>query len=227
MREPQLRHALFMLFIFIIATSTLSVHAQGGQWVLIGDDYFTYIEPLSGHSSWTFNTTHGPNDRWGINCTISGFGFHPTTAIICDEPSYHQWIETGNTHQCQFLQAINYSLHATIDLPHLSQWYFILNNTGPVTLYFSLRITYYHLTTEPTMPPPNLFEGISDLFVYLIIIGLLIFVLIPCICRISCFDLFRWRRNKQPPKKEANSQTIMVVMVPEQLGQHAEDDDDY
>ncbi|MFX1576892.1 MAG: hypothetical protein ACFFCF_06935 [Promethearchaeota archaeon] len=227
MREPQLRHALLVLCIFIIATSTSSVLAQNGQWVLIGEDYFTYIEPLSGHSSWIFNITHGPNDRWGINCTISGFGFHPATVIICDEPGYHQWIETGNTHQCHFVQAINYSLHTTVDLPHPSQWYFILNNSCPVTLYFSLRLTHYHWATGPTMPPPNPFEGISNLFGYLIIIGLVVFILIPCICRVNCFSLFRWRRNKHPPKKMENPQTIIVVMTPEQLERHAEDDDYY
>jgi hypothetical protein len=201
------------------------VNAQDGYWVAVSVDYFTNLEILTNHSAWTFNASRGSNDRWGINYTISGFGFHPTTVIICDEDAYRHWIDTGATDQCHFLWHVNYSLHISVDIPHHSQWYIILNNTGPVTLYFSLQLTHYQWSTTSTTPSPNLFEGISNLIVNLVIIGIIVFVLIPCICRFNCFGFFRRKSKGSSSKKEANSQTVILVITPEQLEQYIEEDE--
>ena len=227
MRGPQLQKHLFLLLILLSVISLYPVNAQDGHWVVVGEDYFTYLETLPGHSAWTFNASRGPNARWGINCTLSGFGFQHATVIICDEAAYQHWVTTGASDQFQFIRHVNYSLHASVDLPHPSQWYFILNNTGPVTLYFSLRLTHYQWNTQITTPSPNLFEGISNLVIYLILLGIILFIIISCVCRFSCCGFFRRSTKNSSSKKESSTPTVILVVTPEQLEQYSEEEDDH
>ncbi|MFX1582797.1 MAG: hypothetical protein ACFFCJ_11375, partial [Promethearchaeota archaeon] len=78
MKVSSLRISIFLLMA-IISVLIHPLSATDEQWVRINDEYQTYFEPLPGYTKWTFNATRGPNDRWGINFTISGFVFHPTT----------------------------------------------------------------------------------------------------------------------------------------------------
>lgn len=227
MRGPQLHQSLFLLLLLLSLVSVFPVHAKDGHWVVVGEDYFTYLETLPGHAAWTFNASRGPSARWGVNCTISGFGFHPTTIIICDEDAYQHWVDTGATDRCHFINSVNYNLHTSVDLPHQSQWFFILNNTGSVTLYFSLRLTHYQWSTQSTTQSPNLFEGIGNLIGYIVIIGIFVLIIIPCVCRFSCCGFFRRRTRKSSSNKEPHSQSVILVMTPEQLEHYREEDDDY
>jgi len=225
MRAKHLRYALIISLMTIIAVSTCSTDAGDGQWIPNGIEYATYFEALGAHSFWTFNTTRGPNDRWGINFTISGFGFQTTPLIICDEFEYQQWTQTGATNQCHFVRSVDYSLHTTVNLSHQSRWYCILINTSPVTLFFSLRLTHYRWTSENPPTTTDIIEGISSLFVYLILIGLIVFVIIPCVCRFSCFRFFRHRTNKNSQSKQGHTPTIIVVTSQEPVNHYAEDED--
>ena len=203
------------------------VNAQDGHWVVVGEDYFTYLDTLSSYSTWAFNASRGPNARWAINCTLNGFGFNPTTVLICDEEAYQHWVTTGSSNECHFICHVNYSLHTSVDLPHHSQWYLILNNPGPITLYFTLRLTHYQWSAQTTTPSPNSFEGISDFFIYFVIIALLLFIILPCICRFSCCGFFRRRTKDSPSKKERSSPTVILVVIPEQLEHYTEEEDDH
>jgi hypothetical protein len=121
---------------------------------------------------------------------------------------------------------VNYSLHTTVDLPYPSQWYCVLNNTGPVTLYFSIHLIHYRrteLTTPTTTIPLN---GISSFFVYLVIFGVIVLIIIPCLCRVSCCGYYRRRPRSKERSKETNSQPIIVVLTPEQPPRYFDDEED-
>ncbi|MFX1566235.1 MAG: hypothetical protein ACFFCH_09610 [Promethearchaeota archaeon] len=225
MKVPPLRISL-MLIIALTSIPILPLSATDEQWVLISVETHTYFESLPGHATWTFNATRGPNDRWAINFTISGFGFHPTTFLVCDESQYHQWQLTGSTFSCHFYQAVNYSLHTTVDLPYQSQWYCVLNNTGPVSLFFSLKLTHYHWAKSTILNSTNPFSGITSLFGYLLIFGIIVLVIIPCICRVSCCGYYRRRSRKEPKTKATTQQPIIVVMTPEYLSPCSVDEED-
>ncbi|MFX1510529.1 MAG: hypothetical protein ACFFBR_09510 [Promethearchaeota archaeon] len=224
MKVSSLRISIFLLMA-IISVLIHPLSATDEQWVRINDEYQTYFEPLPGYTKWTFNATRGPNDRWGINFTISGFVFHPTTFLICDELQYLQWLQTGSSSGCHLDQSVNYSLHTTVDLSHQSQWYCVLNNTGPVTLYFSLHIIHYQ-RLEPTTPTPtNPYSGIINLLGYIIILSIIIFVIIPCICRVSCCGYYRRRPKTESKNKESNAQPIIVVLTPENHPYYTDDEE--
>ncbi len=137
---------------------------------------------------------------------------------------YHQMIQTGSMDQCHFVSSINHSLHTTVDLPHKSQWYLLINNTGPVTLYFTIRLTYYYWAMDPSTPSSPL-ESISRLFIFFVIILLLILIVIPCFCRFSCLGFFRRRTKKHSQNKEVQIQTTIVIMTQEQIEQYNNDED--
>jgi hypothetical protein len=213
LRVLHLHYSLILILLILTAVTPCATEARDEQWTSIGNDYQTFFESIAGYSSWTFNATRGPGNRWGINFTISGFGYHSTTLIVCDESEYQYLIQTSATNHCRFVCSVNNSLDTVVDLPYLSQWYLILNNTGPFTLYFSLQITLYQWTTSTLPTLTNSIADISSLFVYLVLIGLILFVFIPCICRMSS------------EKQQQRNQTIIVVMTPDQLERYTDDED--
>ncbi|MFX1318411.1 MAG: hypothetical protein ACFE9D_12065 [Promethearchaeota archaeon] len=225
MRAQHLRTYLLLLLLFFVIFTISTVDAYEGYWIATGQDYIGYFEPLLGNSQWTFNASRGPTERWGINFTISGFGLHPTTLLVCDEVDYNQWLDTGSSSHCQYTTVVNYSLHTIVDLPHQSQWYFVLNNTGSLTLYFTLRLTRYQWSTNVPTTPTNPVESLSSLFVYILVIGVIVLIVIPCVCNVSCLGFSRRRSKKQVHTKEVHHQTTILVVTPEQLETFNDDEE--
>lgn len=200
---------------------------EEGHWVQIENDYFGYLQSLPGNARWIFNTSRGLNDRWIINFTISGIGFNPTTVLVCNASVYESWLQTSQTHHCLLATPINSSLNAIVDFPYLSQWFFVLNNTSPVTLYFSLRIIHYLWINESTTTPSTDFPtSISSLFSNILLLCILVVVIVPCLCNFSCLSLFRRRSRKRiETEKIYHNQTAIVIITPEQLEQIIQDEE--
>ena len=213
----------FVLLLFTIFTLS-TVEAFEGYWIATGQDYIGYFEPLPGNSQWTFNASRGPTERWGINFTISGFGLHPTTLLVCDQLQYNHWLDTGTSSHCHYSTTVNYSLHIIVDLPQQSQWYLVVNNTGPIFLFFSLRLTRYQWTNDLPSTPTNPVESLSNLFVDILVIGVIVLIVIPCICRVNCLSFSRRRSKKQVQSKKVNHQTTILVVTPKQLETFKDDE---
>ncbi len=228
-----LRVLRLSLMLIIVSVSFCSFHlampqASEGYWTLVDEDYFGLLQSLMGHAQWSYSTSRGPDDRWVINLTISYFGFNPTTVLICDQGGFMHWQETGSSSQCQLVHSVNSSLDTSIDLLYYSRWYFVLNNTGPITLYYTLRITHYHWTTAtlPTNPLDD-FSPFANLIVYVIILGVIVFIIIPCFCNFSCIGRFRRdsKKKRETQEGQQNYNTYLIV-TPDQIQSFIPDEDD-
>ncbi len=218
MRIPRLSMILILVSVSLCCCHLAPSQASEGNWVFVDEDYYGLFQSLAGHAQWGYNTSRGPDDRWVINLTISYYGFNPTTVLICDQEGFTNWQTTGSISQCQLVQSVNTSLDTSIDFLHHSRWYFILNNTGPVTLYYTLRITHYHWTTDPFPTNPlDDFSSLANLFVYVIIFGVVVFIVIPCICNFSCIGRFRRDKRKQRDHEAQHNYNTYLIVTPEQI----------
>lgn len=201
-----IQHLLKCLIFMLIGLNVLSlpsIDAIDGNWILVEEDYTSYSQSLSGYQYWSFNATHGPHDRWVINFSISSLSINPATIFICNETAFESWHQTMNLRQYQFLQRVNKSLHAQIDLTYLSRWYFVVNNTGPFTFYFNLRIAHYHGTTEfPETSPINIASNFGNLLLLIIFLGVIIFIVIPCICNCGCLNRLKGKSKTRHCESE-------------------------
>jgi len=152
LRVARLQYVLILVFLLFVSVSLCKpVHASDGFWVRKDYDYTGIFQSLGGFEEWNFNTSRGPDDRWVINLTISGYGFSPITVLVCNQLGYDQWKQTGSTNQCAFVEAVMLTLDVAVNLTQQSNWFFVLNNTGAVTLFYTLFITHFKWYTE--LPP--------------------------------------------------------------------------
>lgn len=214
MRVARLQYLLVLgIFIFVGFNLSKSVQASEGYWIRNDYDYSGIFQSLSGYEEWNFNATRGPDDRWVINLTISEYGFNPTTVLVCNQLGYDHWKQTGSTNQCELAELVNLTLDAAVNLTQQSKWYFVLNNTGAVTLFYTLFITHYQWISEPpgTMQPDNA-SFFGSFLGYLIIICVLCFLVIPCVCNYSCIG--RWRRGSRKKSEAKEIHNLYYLVTP-------------
>lgn len=204
MRVARLQYSMILVFFLFVSLSLCkSIHASDGAWIRNDYDYTGIFQSLGGYEEWNFNTSRGPKDRWVINLTISGYGFNPTTVLVCNQLGYDHWKQTGSTNQCAFAEAVMLTLDVAVNLTQQSNWFCVLNNTSAVTLFYTLFITHYQLATElPSTAQPDNFSFFSPFLSYLIIICIVCFIIIPCLCNCSCIG----RLRRGPRKKSEDSE---------------------
>jgi hypothetical protein len=195
-----------------------SVAATEGSWQLVDYEYLGLYESLSGNSIWVLNHTRGPDDRWVIDLTISGYGVNPTTVIICDEAGYERWHSTGSTSLCTFVESVNSTLASTVDLTHLSQWYFVMNNTSPAMLYFRLTLARYRWSIEqPITTTSDFLANLGSIIGSLVIIAVVVLFLIPCVCGCGCTRRKRGRRRRTQDSEVHHHYTTYLVVSPDHI----------
>ncbi|MFX0079771.1 MAG: hypothetical protein ACFE8O_11085 [Candidatus Hermodarchaeota archaeon] len=227
MRVARLQYVLMlMIFLFVNVSFYKSVLASNGVWVRTDYDYKGIFQSLDGYEEWSFNRSRGPNDRWVINLTISGYGFNPTTVLVCNQLGYDHWKQTGSTTQCALAEVVIFTLDVAVNLTQQSNWFFVLNNSGAVTLFYTLFITHYQWSTEiPPTAQPDTFSFFGPFIIYLIILCIICFLIIPCLCNCSCIG--RWRRGSR--KKSEGSEIhhhYYLVRPPDAYPAHQIQDDE-
>lgn len=227
LRVTRLQYVLILVF-FLFASVNLCkpVLANDGFWVRKDYDYTGFFQSLDGYEEWNFNTSRGPHDRWVINVTISGYGLNPTTVLVCDQLGYDHWKQTSSTTQCVVAEAVMLKLDVAVNLTKLSNWFFVINNTGAVTLFYTLFITHYQWFTE-VLPgeQPGFYSFFEPFLSYLIILCIICFIIIPCLCNCSCIG--RWRRDSR--KKSDGSEIhhhYYLVRQPDSYPAHQIPDDE-
>ncbi|MFX0169583.1 MAG: hypothetical protein ACFE89_09560 [Candidatus Hodarchaeota archaeon] len=202
------------------------VQSAEGYWRRVGYEYRGLYETLPGYSQWIFNHTRGPYDRWIINLTLSGHGFAPTTVLICDSTGYALWQASGSTSQCQLVESVNATLDGCVNLTHYSRWYFILNNTGSIPLYFTLDIAHYEWSAEPIPTVPlDVFSSLSTLLAYFLIICIIIVVIFPCLCNCGLLGRRRNRKRKTLDSDIHYRHIAFLNVTPAQLKSRNSTDD--
>ena len=227
LRVARLQYALILVFFLFVSVSLCkSVNAGDGFWVRKDYDYAGVFQSLGGYEEWNFNTSRGPTDRWVINLTISGYGFNPTTVLVCNQLGYDHWKQTGSTNQCAFAEAVMIKLDVGVNLTQQGNWLFVLNNTGAVTLFYTLFITHYQWTTE--LPPTaqlGIFSFFEPFLGYLIILCIICFIVIPCLCNCSCIGRLRRGSRKKSDGSEIHHH-YYLVRQPDSLPAHQIPDDE-
>ncbi|MFX1300059.1 MAG: hypothetical protein ACFFAL_00700 [Promethearchaeota archaeon] len=227
MRAARLQYVLILVSLFFVGVSlSKSVYASDGVWVRNDYDYAGLFQSLDGYEEWNFNRLRGPNDRWVINLTIRGYGFNPATVLVCNQLGYDHWNQTGSTNQCAFVEAVIITLDVAVNLSQQSNWYFVLNNTGASTLFYTLFITHFQWSTElPPPTQPDTFSFFGPFLIYFIILGVICFIIIPCLCNCSCIG--RWRRgSRKNPKGSEIHNHYYLVRPPDALPAHQIHDDE-
>jgi hypothetical protein len=149
----------------------------------VATEFQDWLASLPGYGQLYFNATRGPEDLWAINFTVSGTGFNPTVLIVCDDPAYAAWHVNGSTAGCLLVQAVDWAYHTQLVFPHVSLWHLILQNTGAVTLLYSLTVTRYQRATTTTTPTTtNLLGRIGQGVLWLVVVGVVILVVLPWAC---------------------------------------------
>ncbi|MFX1561851.1 MAG: hypothetical protein ACFFDP_00900 [Promethearchaeota archaeon] len=143
--NPPLQTKLLLTFLLLLITSWIpnTLNANEGSWTRIDYEYRGFLESLPSHSQWYYNNTRGSGDLWTINLTISGTGFNPTTLLVCNDTAYQSYLTNQTTTGCLILDEVDWSLNTQAAFPHTSTWHLVLDNTGQVSLRFSLTITLY------------------------------------------------------------------------------------
>lgn len=212
MRVARLQYVLILaIIIFVGINQSKFVLASEGSWIRNDYDYTGIFQSLAGYEEWNFNTTRGPYDRWVINLTISGYGFTPSTVLVCNQFGYDHWKQTGSTIDCALAEAVNFTFDAAVNLTQQSNWFFVLNNTGAITLFYTLFITHYQWSAElpPTGQPDN-YSFFGPLGGYLIILCIICFLIIPCLCNFSCIGRCRRGSRKKGESKEIHHHYYLV-----------------
>jgi hypothetical protein len=216
MRVAHLQYVLILaIIIFAGINQNNFVQASEGTWIRNNYDYTGIFQTLAGYEEWNFNTTRGPSDRWVINLTISGYGFNPTTVLVCNQFGYNHWKQTGSTTECALAEAVNLTLDTAVNLTQQSNWFFVLINTSAgtlfYTLFYTLFITHYWWSTElpPTGQPDN-YSFFGPLGGYLIILCIICFLIVPCLCNFSCIGRCRRGSRKKGESKEIHHHYHLV-----------------
>jgi hypothetical protein len=152
------------------------------DWVPLGVEIQNWLASLPGRSWWQFNATRGPEDLWMINFTVSGTGFSPTVLIVCDDPAYSAWLDNGSTTGCLLIRDIDWAYHTQLVFPHVSLWHLVLQNTGGITLLYSLTVTRYQRATTTPPTTTNLLNRIAQGVLWVVVVGVVVLVVLPWAC---------------------------------------------
>jgi len=176
--QPQLALSLLLLGVLLLGSPCVA----DPEWVPVAIEFQNRLALLPGHSQRHFNATRGPEDLWAINFTVSGTGFCPTVLIVCDDPAYTAWLVNGSTAGCLLVHAVDWAYHTQLVFPHVSLWHLVLENTGGVTLLFSLTVTRYQRASTTTATTPNPLDRVSQAVLWVVVIGVVVLVVLPWAC---------------------------------------------
>jgi hypothetical protein len=106
---------------------------------------------------------------------------------------------------------VNLTLDTAVNLTQQSNWFFVLNNTSAVTLFYTLFITHYQWSTElpPTVQSDN-HSFFGPLGGYLIILCIICFLIVPCMCNFSCIGRCRRGSRKKDESKDTHHHYHLV-----------------
>jgi hypothetical protein len=66
--------------------------------------------------------------------------------------------------------------------PHVSLWHLVLQNTGAVTLLYSLTVTRYQRASTTTPTATNLLDRIGQGVLWVVVVGVVVLVVLPWAC---------------------------------------------
>lgn len=87
------RNLLYLgLVCIFLAVNVLLVRVSladpGRYWHRMDTDIESYFQELPGNSQVVYNVSRGSHALWAINFTVSGFGYCPTTLLVCDADGF-------------------------------------------------------------------------------------------------------------------------------------------